>query len=239
MTTPLPAIAVVSGSGIDLTGLLDGESCTTPFTDLPHLPAATVEGHAGLFIEGRCGEVPIILQTGRLHFYEGYSFEEVTSTVDHLHQLGATMIIFTNAAGGLRPHMDAGHLMSTSDIALWPCSRWPERPDAVTPSQTLDGCDSTGTYTWIHGPCYETQAEIRALQSRESDAIGMSTAPEILRCQQLGIESAGISCITNNCCSPHTLTHEHVIEIARQASQRIQGIIRQALPNLQTHLARP
>ena len=230
-------IAIVSGSGIDLTGLLDEETRRDTFADFPHLPDATVEGHTGQFIQGRCGDIPIILQTGRLHFYEGYDFAAVTSTVDHLHQLGASMIIFTNAAGGLRPEMNAGHLMAASDMATWPCARWTNRPDRVAPTRILDGCDSSGTYTWIHGPCYETQAEIKALQARESDAIGMSTAPEVLRCQQLGLESASISCITNNCCSPQTLTHEHVIEIAHNASQRIQGIIRQALPALQAQLA--
>lgn len=233
---PGPRIGIVAGSGIDLAGLLDDSEETRPFTDFKGLRDTTVLGHQGGFTAGKCDSTSIILQQGRLHFYEGYSFDEVTRSVECLQELGATMIIFTNAAGGLRTDMEAGHLMAANSLAVWPCARWTEHPTTLTPSHVLDGCDSTGTYTWIHGPCYETQAEIHALQARKSDAIGMSTAPEIMRCNELGIESASITCITNNCCSPQTLTHDHVIEIARQASQRIQTIIRAALPNL-TQLA--
>jgi purine-nucleoside phosphorylase len=233
-----PTIAIVAGSGIDLNGLLNTTDRTTPFTDYSDLAPTTVIGHAGQFTFGTCADTPIILQTGRLHFYEGYDFNTVTRTVDCLHDLGADLIIFTNATGGLRPEMNAGHLMAAKELTLWPCTRWEDSPEKVTPTRVLEGCDSSGTCTWIHGPTYETQAEIHALQARESDAVGMSTAPEIHRCNQLGIESASIACITNNCCSPQTLTHEHVIEIAHQASQRIQGIIRTALPKLAQELTR-
>lgn len=231
MNSP-PTIGIVAGSGIDLDALLDTKHKTTLFSDVANLCPTTVLGHQGRFIQGTSDETPIILQTGRLHLYEGYTYSEITRSVDTLHAMGASMIIFTNAAGGLRPEMQAGHLMAADSIELWPCNQWPEHPESITPTQVLKGCDSRGTYTWIHGPCYETQAEIHALQAIQSDAIGMSTAPEVARCNELGIESASITCITNNCCSPHTLTHEHVIKIAHQASQRIQAIIRAALPEL-------
>ena len=228
MTLEAP-IGIVCGSGIDLEPLLDTRSEPILFSDCPDITPTTVTGHQGRFIQGTCHGIPIILQCGRLHFYEGHDFDTVVAPVDKLKDLGVQTIIFTSAAGGLKPDMEPGDLLAAESIALWPSSEWKGHPNSLDTDFTLNGCDHLGSYTWIHGPSYETQAEIHALQSTKSDAIGMSTAPEIARCKELGIRTASISCITNNCCSPQTLTHAHVIEIAAEASQRICQIIRTAI----------
>ncbi|PCJ61975.1 MAG: hypothetical protein COA73_07275 [Candidatus Hydrogenedentota bacterium] len=231
MTANAP-IGIVAGSGINLEGVLDSHHDVVSFTQLPGLPPTAVSGHTGTFTHGICGDQPVILQSGRLHFYEGHPYETVVKTVDYMHDQGVRTVIYTNAAGGLVDTMRSGDLMAVESIALWPYTHWADAPDEIKMDFVLDGCDFTGIYTCMHGPCYETQAEIRALQSRKSHVVGMSTAPEVLRCHKKGMRAGSISCITNNCCAPIHLTHEHVVATAQQASQRITEIIRQALPGL-------
>lgn len=231
MSEPDP-IGIVCGSGINLDLLLDTHTEIIPFSNCPELPETTVTGHQGQFIKGTCRGIPVIVQCGRLHLYEGLSYETTTLPVNIMHQMGIQTILFTNAAGGLNPNMKPGDLLAAKSLAIWPSKKWIDHPSSVSTDFLLQGCDHIGTYTWIHGPSYETQAEIHALQSIQSDAVGMSTAPEIDRCKKLGIRAASISCITNNCCSPQTLTHEHVIQIAAKASERICEIIRASMPDL-------
>ncbi len=225
-------IGIVSGSGIFLESLLDQRSAEYSFAEALDVSVETIAGHKGIFLEGMCDGVPIVLQCGRLHFYEGYDYATVNRTVDFMHQKGVRTVIYTNAAGGLKPNMQPGDLLAADALDLWPCQRWSKHPDRVATDLILEGCDHRGTYTWVHGPCYETQSEIHALQATGSDAVGMSTAPELVRCHELGMRGASISCITNNCCTSQTLTHEHVMEIAATASERICGIVRGALSGL-------
>jgi len=227
-------IGIVCGSGIDLQSLLDTRAETISFGDCRKIPQTTVSGHQGQFIHGICSTIPIILQCGRFHLYEGHSRETVVAPVNSLHAMGVKSIIFTNAAGGLKPDMKPGDLLAVRSVALWPSARWENHPDSLSTDFLLRGCDHVGTYTWTHGPSYETQAEIHALQSTNSDAVGMSTAPEIARCRELGIRTASISCITNNCCSPGILTHDHVLRIAAKASRRIAAIICAEIPRIAT-----
>lgn len=225
-------IGIVSGSGISLESLLDERSAEYSFAEALGMDVETIAGHKGVFIEGRCGDIPIILQCGRLHFYEGHEYATVNQTVDFMHEKGVKSVLYTNAAGGLKPTMRPGDLLAADTLALWPCQRWPEHPLSLNTDFLLTGCDHQGTYTWVHGPCYETQSEIQALQASESDAVGMSTAPELARCHELGMRGGSISVITNNCCAPQTLTHEHVLEMAATASERICGIIRESVKGI-------
>lgn len=218
------AIGVVAGSGIDLLPLLDEVTREDPFPE----PRATAPGHPGRFIQGFCDGRPIVLQCGRRHAYEGFSFEETVRTVDLLRDYGVSGIFFTNAAGGLRARIRPGSLMAARRVMSWPYGRF-SLPEAITPGWIVPGCDYCGAYLWMHGSCYETHAEIAALQRLGADAVGMSTAPELLRCQMLGIPAAAVSCITNVCAAPERLTHDHVIEVAAQASGRLCRLIRNAL----------
>lgn len=219
------AVGFVSGSGIDLSPLLRIHDDTIPFPEVIPVHGSRVPGHSGVFYRGRCGEQEVVVQSGRLHIYEGLSYRQVVSTVDALVSFGVTTIVFTNAVGGLQPEHAPGTLICVREIQAWPFNAWRPCVETLTPTRMIQGCDCEGRYIWVPGPNYETRAEIRALQSKGGTVVGMSTAPEVQRCLELGIECAVISCVTNSCCNPQVLTHEHVIEAARAASTRLCGLL--------------
>ena len=227
--TSCPRVAIVAGSGLRLEGILDTLEGELPFEAVPGLNSPDVQGHAGAFMFGQSGGMPIVLQQGRLHFYEGLAYADVVRPVDVLAEFGVRTILFTNAAGGLRPEMRPGEILAASRISPWPCKRWPTQPVDILLEGVMPGCDWEGTYHWVHGPSYETRAEIGALRALGHDAVGMSTAPEVARCVELGIRPLAMSCITNNCCDPHILTHEHVVLTALKASERLESIIRSSM----------
>ena len=222
-----PAVAVVAGSGLSLETLLDELHSEIPFTAIPGLAACSVTGHVGRFLVGRSGGQSVIVQQGRLHVYEGLTVRHVDATVDALYRLGARTIVFTNAAGGLRPGVEPGALLAVNDIAVWPYRHWPCKPERIVPSFRLDGCDAHGVYVWVHGPSYESRAEIAAMRRMGYDAVGMSTAPEMARALVLGMDAAAVSCITHDCGRPGKLTHEHVVATARSATGRLSTIVRE------------
>ncbi|GMW01815.1 MAG: purine nucleoside phosphorylase [Candidatus Hydrogenedentota bacterium] len=228
--TSFAPIAVVSGSGLDLTPLLDTVVDVRPFAAFPNVRACTALGHSGTFTIGLMDSYQVILQSGRLHFYEGLSYDQVTASIDVLHQYGVQKVIMTNAVGGLVPAMHPGALVAIDTIRTWPYTQWPNRPNEILLDFTLSGCDHEGTYFWVHGPSYETRAEIRVLQQLGGHVVGMSTAPEAMRCHELGMGAALVSCVTNNCCEPMELTHDHVVKTAKQASDRLVTLLREAIP---------
>jgi purine-nucleoside phosphorylase len=223
-------VAVVAGSGLDLTGLLDRVNWEKPFEAFKGLSATSVSGHSGVFTLGSCADVDVILQQGRRHMYEGLTFEKTTASVRALVSLGVDRIIFTNAAGGLKPAMNPGMLLAVERIMTWPYRAWPERPEELVPDWVMPGSDAAGVYVWVHGPSYETRAEIAVLQRVKASAVGMSTAPEVAAAQALGLRTAAISCITNNCCEVKHLSHEDVLATARNASERLCEVLARALP---------
>lgn len=222
-------IGIVSGSGLDLTPLLDLTTAEFAFEDELGFDIDPLEGHARKFVRGESANREVLLQCGRLHFYEGYTFEEVTSTVDVLDAFGARTIVFTNVGGGLRPDLRPGGIVSIRELRTWPFVHWENRPESLTPDFQIEGADATGLYYWMHGPSYETPAEIRALQLLGGDVVGMSTAPELARCKQLGIRAAVLSIVTNNCCTPQVLTHDEVVSVAQSASARLVQLLRAAI----------
>ena len=219
-------IGIVAGSGIELGPLLDRVTQAREFSEVPGPGETAEDGHLVRVVEGYCADRRIVLLCGRLHFYEGHPYEQVTRSVDLLHGLGVGAVLFTNAAGALATDMRPGNLMAVSRMSLYPYSSWPQRPDSLELDFELDRCDRRGTYVWVHGPCYETPAEVAALRSFEGDAVGMSTAPEVLRCHELGVRAGAISCITNSCGSPAVLRHEDVMRTARSASVKLCDVIR-------------
>lgn len=226
---PRRPVGIVAGSGIDLRGLLDEVTEERAFTEFSGMGPSQIAGHPGRFLFGARGETPLILQLGRPHFYEGHDYSAVTRPVEVMREFGADTLICTNAAGGLDDAMAPGDLMAADRIRLWPFRHWPNHPETLAPDFTVAGCERRGTYYWVHGPCYETRAEIRALQALEGDAVGMSTAAEVHRAQALGMRTAAVSCITNTCRRPQVLTHQHVLEMARATSSRLCAILRSAL----------
>ena len=230
-----PPVGIVAGSGIDLRRLLDTVSEERPFSEFPELEQGVLRQGVATpcprrFVCGACGPYPIVLQCGRLHMYEGLDYEAVVRPVDVLHDLGVRSILFTNAAGGLVPGMAPGDLLAVDRVRLWRYRRWDATPGTLFPDFVAPDCDFTGGYQWVHGPCYETRAEIAALQNHRMAAVGMSTAPGLARCQELGIRAGVIACITNSCCHPHVLTHEEVTTVARRSSGKLARHIRSVLP---------
>jgi len=223
-------VGIVAGSGLELRTVFDEVDEQRAFSEFPGLPDGAIEGHPRRFLHGACGPHPVILQRGRLHFYEGLDYEAVVRPVDVLHSLGVRSILFTNAAGGLLPGLAPGDLLAVDRVRLCRYWAWDATPGTLFPDFVVPDCDLFGPYQWVPGPCYETRAEIAALQNQGMAAVGMSTAPELLRCQDLGIRAGAVACITNSCCRPHVLTHEAVVSAAQRASGALAGHIRAALP---------
>ncbi len=229
--TICPRIAIVAGSGLDLSSLLDRRFWEKPFSAFDGCSAAQVDGHPGSFIAGECGGEPLIVQQGRRHLYEGLRWDALAAPLKTLAAMGVERVVFTNAAGGLLPELKPGSLMDVERILTWPCRRWSEQPGALVPGWRVPGCDATGIYVWMHGPSYETRAEIAALQGMGASAVGMSTAPEMAAAHALGLRTAAVSCVTNNCCRPQRLSHEAVLATARASSARLCELLRFALPD--------
>ena len=234
-------LGVVAGSGLDLLPLLDVIDEERDFREVLGLTTAGVSGHSGRFVFGRSEGVSVVLQCGRLHLYEGLGYAHATVPVAALSAFGVNQVVFTNAAGGLLPDMQPGDLMAADAIRAWPYSKWDAHARPITPDFVPADCEWRGAYHWVHGPCYETRAEIAALRSLGSAAVGMSIAPEMARAQALGMRVAAISCITNNCCTPQVLTHDHVLRTAAAASTRLCAVVRGLMrsTDLNTESQRP
>lgn len=216
-----PAWGIVLGSGFGefITAVTDCK--TLPFADIPGMPTATVEGHRGLLHQGMLDRTPVAILEGRLHSYEGHDAPAATFPIRLLAALGVSHLFLTNAAGGLNPALDAGSLMLIRDHLNLPAltGNNPLRgaPDGVLPrfvamrdaySQTLRaqareaarrlGLDvQEGVYAMVAGPSYETPAELRFLHQLGADAVGMSTASEVIVARQLGLSVLALSCIAN------------------------------------------
>ncbi len=227
-----PPVGIVSGSGINLLPLLDAVHREIPFHEVPGLPDGGVKGHICAFVLGECAGRQVVIQSGRLHVYEGWTFEEVTRTVDVLAGFGVERMLFTNAVGGLHTTLQPGDLVAADAVRAWPCARF-SLPGELAPGFVLDRCSAVGTYVWMHGPCYETRAEIAALQHWGAMTVGMSTAPELARCSQIGINAGMVSCVTNVCgVQGPPITHEHVMVTASRASEKLCTLLRNHIPEL-------
>jgi len=221
-------VGVVSGSGINLRPLLDEVYGEYPFADALGVPGSVV-GHDGVFVFGRSGGVALVLQAGRLHLYEGHPPDRVAATVDRLYGFGVRELILTNAVGGLDPALRPGQLVRPTAVDTWPY-RNHKFPENLGPDVAIPGCDAAGRYVWMHGPCYETRAEIRALQAMGAVIVGMSLPLELARCRELGIVTGVVCCVTNDCTRPGAvLTHEDVVATAARASTRLAEVLRRYL----------
>ena len=230
-----PSIGIISGSGWDLTGILDSRD-RIPYEDIPGFPHSTVEGHKGVAVSGVYKGVEVIILQGRIHYYEGYDMEEVTFPVQVLSKLGVQSLITTNAAGGIRPYLRPGDFMVITDhinlMGINPLrglSRHDGYTEFVDMSQAYDPglinkvlelsanlgiTIHCGVLAAVAGPSYETPAEIQMLRILGADAVCMSTIPEVIMCKYLGMKVLGISIITNDAAGVSTspLRHEDVVK---------------------------
>ncbi|HEY3135987.1 MAG TPA: purine-nucleoside phosphorylase [Blastocatellia bacterium] len=251
-----PRVAVVLGSGLG--GVADAveDAIDIPFGEIPHFVTSTVEGHDGKLIMGSCGGIDVVLMKGRLHFYEGYSMEDVTLPVRVFSIMGIRSLILTNAAGGTAPHLSPGSLMvitdhinmmgenplrGPNDERFGP--RFQDLTEVYTPAYVEVAHEAArevgvvlheGVYMALRGPSYETPAEIRMVRKLGADAVGMSTVPEATVARHCGMKVLAISCITNIAAGLSTgeINHNEVIEVGARAGKQLAELIVRVIPRL-------
>lgn len=221
--------AVVTGSGMDPAGLLDHVRAEVPFSEVPGLAPPGVPGHAGRFLFGDCAGRPLVVQSGRVHLYEGHGPEMVARAVEALRGWGVRRILFLTAAGGLGAGLRPGELVAVCEVWPWPSLRH-GFPPLLRPALVPDGCDHEGAYAWMAGPNYETRAEIAALRRSGALVVGMSLPAELAACARLGVESAAVACVANLCGAPEKLTHTGVVAVMERASARLPRWLRETPP---------
>ena len=249
----IPDVAVVLGSGLG--DFADGlrDATVVAYAAIPNWPASTVIGHAGKLVIGMLAGRRVAALSGRAHFYEGHDMRTVTFATRAIARLGVRTLILTNAAGGINLSFKPGTLMLMEDhINLLGSNpligpnddrfgpRFPDmtmvyskrlRNLAVDAARDRGLALAQGVYAAVHGPSYETPAEIRYLRTIGADAVGMSTVPEAIVARHMGVEVLGISCITNPAAGvlPKPLVHDEVMEVARRVrgefASLLEGII--------------
>ena len=249
-------VAVVLGSGLGAFADGLGNPVRLPYAEIPHWPVSTVIGHAGVLAAGTSAGRPVLTLAGRAHFYEGHPMATVTFATRVLGRLGVKTLVLTNAAGGINTAFTPGTLMAIDDhINLMGTSpligpneeRWGVRfPDmthvysprlrALADAAGHEGGVELrhGVYAGLHGPSYETPAEIRYLRAIGADAVGMSTVPEAIVARHMGVEVLGISCITNPAAGvlPEPLHHDEVMEVARRVSRQFIALLEAVVARL-------
>lgn len=253
--TDIPKIGLILGSGLGEYADSFSEPIIFPYSEIPHFPQSTVSGHKGCLVFQALHQTTVVAMQGRFHYYEGYSMEQITFPIRVLGMLGTQRLIVTNAAGGINPNFAAGNLMLITDhINLMGTNplrgphddrfgpRFPDMSEAYNREDTRIfemvaeriGVElQKGVYVGLGGPSYETPAEIRMLRTLGADAVGMSTVPEVIVANQMGIRVSGVSCITNMAAgiSPVKLTHQEVMETAERVKEQfmalIDGVIRE------------
>jgi purine-nucleoside phosphorylase len=252
-----PRVAVAMGSGLGSYAEGLDRARSVPFEDIPGFPSSTVRGHAGRLVFGERAGVPIVVQAGRFHVYEGISAARVAFPVRVLHAIGVRTYVVTNAAGGLGSHLRPGdvlviedhmHLQFRSPLRgrgpLLDATRFVDLARPYAPRLIDLAEDSarrlalprvhTGVYVSVLGPSYETAAEVRMLRTLGGDAVGMSTVPEVLTARQLGMDVLGLSAITNLAAGVSTArqSHEEVLRVAEKTAETMATLLDALLPAL-------
>jgi purine-nucleoside phosphorylase len=255
-TSIRPEVGIILGSGLGSVADSLTESVTISYTEIPHFHGTSVEGHAGKMIIGKFQGIPTVFLQGRFHRYEGYSMTDVVFPTRTICGLGIHTVVLTNAAGGVNTRFRPGDLMLIEDhlnlmgdnplmgpnlAQLGP--RFPDLSEAYN-RVCFDAFKQTakevgievhqGVYGGLLGPTYETPAEIRMLRTLGADAVGMSTVPESIAANHLGVRVAGVSCITNLGAglSPQKLTHQEVIDNSRASAAKLKKLLEATVPKL-------
>jgi len=243
-----PTLALVLGSGFQgVVGALRVER-RLAYGQLPGFPQVSVAGHAGELLTGWLGGTPVLVLSGRAHYYEGHSLDTVTFGVRVLAALGITDVLLTNAAGGIRRGLRPGDFLALTDhinfmgvnplrgaAAAGPC-RFVDLSAAYDRGLTgllrraarAAGLRlGQGVYLAVSGPSYETPAEVRAFARWGADAVGMSTVPEVIVARQCGLRVAALSCITNRAAglAATPLSHSEVLAIAERVARRARRLL--------------
>lgn len=249
----VPEIALVLGSGLgSLADEIEIETAIS-YNDIPDFPVSTAPSHKGRFVFGYIKEKRVAIMQGRVHLYEGYSPQEVVLPIRLLHQLGAKVLMLTNAAGGIDKSLNVGDFMLINDhissFVLSPLcgknidklgKRFPDMSEVYSKrlrkiiKETADEMGialKSGTYIQLTGPAFETPAEIRMCSVLEAHAVGMSTAIEAQAARHCGMEVCGISCITNLACGllDQPLSGEEVTVAANNAAHNFKTLIKETI----------
>lgn len=250
-----PVAAIVLGSGLGALAERVANPTRVPYADIPGFHAPGVEGHRGELIGGTLAGRQVLLLAGRFHMYEGHSAQVAAFPVRVVHALGARVLFVSNAAGGIRREFTPGTLMMITDHlnlqfrnplegVLEPGDvRFPDMSAPYAPRLQLLLEESAaegnltlgrGTYAGLLGPTYETPAEVRMLATLGADAVGMSTVPETIVARAIGMEVAGVSCITNPAAgiSDAPLNHTEVMEEGRKAADAFCGLVERWIARL-------
>ena len=253
-TSMKPTIALILGSGLGELADEIEDAVVIPYADIPHFAHSTVVGHAGRLVLGMLEGVPVVAMQGRFHFYEGYSLQEVTFPVRVMHMLGAQALLVSNAAGGVNPIYKPGDFMLLRDHISLPGlaganpliganderfgARFPPLAKAYDPAlrsiaytvaeRYLELTVHEGVYTMVAGPSFETGAELRFLRTIGTDAVGMSTVPEVIVARHMGMRVLGMSLITNTATGDESeeVNHAEVLATGNAARQGFAALMR-------------
>jgi purine-nucleoside phosphorylase len=256
--TTEPRVALVLGSGLGQLADEFQDAVAIPYEDISGFVRSTAEGHAGRLVAGKLENIPLLAMQGRVHYYEGYSLQEVTFPIRTFRVLGIRTLILTNAAGGINVELNQGGLMVISDhlnlMGVNPLRgrndeefgpRFPdmsevysrELQEVVVEEARAMGVEvRRGIYAALSGPSYETPAEIHMLRTFGVDAVGMSTVPEAIVARQMGMEVLGISCITNMAAgiSDQPINHEEVMETGNRVKETFGGLLKRVIVRVST-----
>ncbi|WP_432628302.1 purine-nucleoside phosphorylase [Brotaphodocola sp.] len=251
-----PKVALILGSGLG--DYADGIKieATLDYHEIDGFPVSTVSGHKGRFVFGYVNEVPVVIMQGRVHYYEGYSMEDVVLPTRLMKMMGAEILFLTNAAGGVNFDYKAGDFMMITDqIANFVPSpligpnidelglRFPDMSEIYNKKlceiirQTAKDLNidlKEGTYVQLTGPNFESPHEVKMCRILGGDAVGMSTACEAIAANHMGMKVCGISCISNMGCgmSDQPLTHEEVKETADRVAPLFKQLITESVTRM-------
>ena len=255
-----PRIGIVLGSGLGAVADAVASPVFVSYGDIPNFPQSTVEGHSGRIVAGMLGGVPVVVMQGRVHYYEGYTPQQVTFPMRVLGRLGLETVILTNAAGGINANYKIGDLVLLSDhinsLGFNPLIGQNESRFGDGARTGLRFFDMTeaysvelrimaqqaarsegfalheGVYLATSGPSFETPAEIRAFRALGADLVGMSTVPETIVARHMGMRVLGISCVTNLAAgiSATQLSHEEVFEAGSRVQHRLANLFLRLVP---------
>jgi len=251
-----PVLGVVLGSGLGGFASELGEAVELPYSEIPGWPASTAVGHAGKLVIGKLCDHPVAVMAGRAHLYEGNTPAQATFGVRVLGALGVQSMVFTNAAGGINTMLEVGGLALISDhINLQGCNplcgpnedslgpRFPDMSEAYSRAYREIAKEVAAelciympecVYAAMLGPSYETPAEIRFLRAIGADLVGMSTAPEVIVANHMGMKVLAVSCVTNMAAgiSPHKIQHEEVLEAGERVRETLVKFLKAVLPRI-------
>lgn len=250
-----PDVGLILGSGLGVLADEIEDRIEIPYSEIPHMKTSTVKGHEGSLFLGKLSGKNVMAFKGRIHYYEGYSMKDITFPVRLMQGMGVSVMIATNACGGIREDLRAGdlvimedHINMLGDNPLIGINddrlgkRFPDMSNsydrdlkiiAAKAFETIGIKPKFCVYCAVPGPNYETYAEIKFLKIIGSDTVGMSTAPEVLTAAHAGIRTLGISCVTDVI---HTsgveVTHDEVLEVANKVRPVFLGLMKEIVKNL-------